>query len=43
MSETRIKLDLEKMTDEERIKFFEENFSPLIRYGFQEAINKMSI
>lgn len=32
---------LNEMTDEEKTKFFEEHLSPLIRYGYQEAIDEL--
>ncbi len=32
---------LDEMTDEEKTKFFEEHLSPLIRYGYQEAIDEL--
>ena len=32
----------DQLTDEEKIKFIEENISPLIRYGFQEALDKIT-
>lgn len=32
---------INEMSEKERIDFFEENVSPLIRYGYQEAIDEL--